>query len=118
MHQIIRHPAVLIFTIIVAVCIFISLDKSAHKAINSSTYMQTLEKERDEIATQVAQLQERYSQAQSPFIQEKIVRDELLLQKADELVVQLPASPEKIEKKTEELPMLTPWQAWVKTVLK
>ncbi|MBP7774748.1 hypothetical protein KA078_03075 [Candidatus Woesebacteria bacterium] len=117
-QQITAHPITLILAVVVSILLYISLDKSAHKATNSSAYVQTLEEQKNDVATEVAQLQQQFTLAQSPFTQEKILRDELLLQKSDEVILQLPALPISVEKNIESTKNLTPWQEWMSLVLK
>ncbi len=116
-QQITAHPITLILAVIVSVLFYISLDKSAHKATNSSAYVQTLEEQKNEVATEVARLQQQFTLAQSPFTQEKILRDELLMQKPNEVILQLPVLPIIMKNDTESTEKLTPWQEWKSLVL-
>lgn len=113
MRQIMTHPITLCLAVCVTVFLYLSLEQSAQKADHSSAYVQTLQKDRDALAADVQELEQRQARAGTPFAQEKILRNELLRQKPDEIVVTLPATRDASHIETgvpasEE----TAWQQW------
>ncbi len=112
MQQILKHPLTLISALIFTLFLLFSLDKSAHKATTSSAYVMTLEKERDSIAAEVTALQKKYADTQTQFTQEKILRDELLLQKKDEVIIQLPQVVVPAETAPVAQTEQSAWQQW------
>lgn len=111
MLNLLKHPAVALLITIFAVLYYLSLDSSAQKAAVSSETVGELEQEVDQISNEVAVLEKKLETANHPITQEKVVRNELLLQKSGEYVLQLPpiavteTTASKVEKKT-------PWQEW------
>lgn len=64
------------------------------------------------MASDVSDLERQAQEATSSLAQERIIRNELLMQKPDEIIVQLPAVEEIRLSNTEPSPTPTPWQAW------
>lgn len=112
MQRLFSHPITLIAVTVIAGVFFVSLDKSAHKAQTSVATIQDLKQETDKLHLEVDDLTQKVQAADSPLSKEKLIRDQLLMQKPGETVVQLPsiqdnkeASPAKAEEKT-------PWEEW------
>lgn len=64
----------------------------------------------DQLQEQVDDLEKSLEEAQAPFVQEKIIRDQLLLQKPGEYVVQLPTElvspePSQLDNQAEATPL-------------
>ncbi|PIR58848.1 MAG: hypothetical protein COU69_03560 [Candidatus Pacebacteria bacterium CG10_big_fil_rev_8_21_14_0_10_56_10] len=101
---------VLLFLVISAI-FFVSLRKTAQRATDSAEYVAELNQEISRLEEEVAELERRLETAQSDFTREKILRDELLLQKPGEQVVKLPPLPPQPPPPEPE-PEPEPWQAW------
>lgn len=116
MKQLIFHPLVVIVFTIVSIVITFSLYSNA-KEINSSTStIKVLEDQVDVEKEKVDNLKIKLEQASQDFTQEKIVRDELLLQKPGEYIVQISKDNNHTQtdkQKTEHSKTDKPaWQEW------
>lgn len=78
----------------------------------SSETVGVLDQEVSQIASEVSELQTRLETAQSPAAQEERIRNELLLKKPGEYVIQLPSMVEDSEDDV-ETPQLSAWEKWV-----
>lgn len=111
MINLLKHPVVALLITIFAVLYYLSLDSSAQKATVSSNTVEELEQEVNQMSNEVAVLEKKLDTANHPITQEKVIRNELLLQKPGEYVLQLPpievkeTPPPTVEKKT-------PWEEW------
>lgn len=111
MTSLLKHPIVLVTVTVVALFYYLSLDKSAQKADISSQTVQDLEQEIGQISGEVAILEKQLESANHPISQERIIRNELLMQKSGEYVLQLPTI-EVTEKIPPPAESKTPWQEW------
>src|SRR5688500_128724 len=109
MTSLLKHPFILVIITVVALFYYLSLDKSAQKAEISSQTVLDLEQEIGQISGEVAILEKQLESANHPISQEKIIRNELLMQKPGEYVLQLP-SIEVIEKTPPQAETKTPWE--------
>ena len=113
MKQLLFHPLTVIVITIISIVITISLFANA-KEINSSNNAIKILEDRVKIEKEkVNQLELKLDQASQEFTQEKIIRDELLLQKPGEYIVQISKNP--VTDKQEQQPTIeakTPWQEW------
>ena len=87
--KILYHPLTILGLTILAVMFFFSLDKSGKKTQNSSENIKVLEHEITQISQEVLTLEEKIAQTDSPEFKEKVVRNELLLQKPGEYILQI-----------------------------
>jgi len=117
MQRLLSHPITIVLFTVLALIFFISLDKNTQTAKHSATTLHGLETQNNALESDVQQLEKEVMTAQTNLAKEKIIRNELLLQKPGEFIVQLPpeAKSETIERKT--IPAETPWQAWKKILL-
>jgi cell division protein FtsB len=90
MTKLVYHPFIMFITTIVAIVFFISLDKSSHKTEISSENIKILEEEVHKMSNETIELEEKIIEADSEIFKEKVVRNELLLQKPGERVIQIP----------------------------
>lgn len=111
MRSLLKHPAVILLITILAVLYFLSLDSSAQKAEVSLETVAVLEQEVDEMASEVSVLEKQLEAANHPITQEKIIRNELLLQKPGEYVLQLPET-EVVEAQLPKAKEKSPWEEW------
>lgn len=105
------HPfTVIIFTIVVT-WLYASLLRTEGKMRTSTESVGVLDQEVRQIASEVSDLELQLSHAKSEAAQEQRIRDELLLQKPGEYVIQLP----NMEQQKPTRPpkqALSAWQEW------
>lgn len=109
--QFLRHPLALLLITLLAGLFSLSLHFSVRKTQISSEQVQLLDQEMNQMASEVSALEDEVKQAGTPEMQEKIIRNELLMQKNGEYVVQLPSTGSG----NANLPpqaSLSPWQQW------
>lgn len=113
MSSLLKHPVTVVILTLLAVFYYLSLDKSARKAAVSSQTVAQLHGEMDQVQSEVAQLHSQLESANHPITQEKAIRNELLLQKPGEYILQVPDLEvlEAVQRHSEEL---TPWEEWKK----
>jgi cell division protein FtsB len=87
--KIFNHPFVIIALTIVSIAFFLSLDKSGNKTQKSSENISVLEYEVNQISNEVIDLEAKIEETESEQFREKVVRNELLLQKEGEYVLQI-----------------------------
>jgi len=90
MIKLFSHPVAIIGYTIFCLIFFISLQATSQKTKTSSESLEVLDQEISRITQDVTHLQQQVAVAKSPTAQEKIIRNELLMQKPGEFVVQLP----------------------------
>jgi len=88
--KIVYHPISIIALTIVAIIFFLQLDKSGKKTQNSAENIRVLEGEVGTISGEIINLEDNINQADSQEFKEKVVRNELLLQKPGEYVLIIP----------------------------
>jgi cell division protein FtsB len=106
------NPITLI--VITALCLVFSfsLFNSAKKTRESSQELNVLEHEITTMKSEVERLEQASQEAEQPFTKEKIIRNELLMQKPGEYVVQIPDQTESVSTNLENSQQPTPWSAW------
>ncbi|MBP7842657.1 hypothetical protein KA017_01500 [Candidatus Woesebacteria bacterium] len=87
--KILYHPIIILALTIGAIMFFFSLDKSGKKTQNSSENIRVLEHEVGQISKEIIELEEKIEVVESGQFKEKVVRNELLLQKPGEYVLQI-----------------------------
>ncbi len=87
--KILYHPIIILVLTIGAIMFFFSLDKSGKKIQNSSENIKILEYEVGQISNEIIELEEKIEVVESEQFKEKVVRNELLLQKPGEYVLQI-----------------------------
>jgi cell division protein FtsB len=111
MKSLLFHPLTLVAYTVLIVFIIISMHQTVDQIQQSTETTSILDQEIQEIATEVSQLELAVEVAQSDLTKEQIARDELLLKKDGEIVLQLP----KIElptQRTASHSAKTPRQEW------
>ena len=88
--KLLYHPITIFVLTILIVSFFFSLDKSSKKMQSSSANIHILEHEVEQISNEVIELEEKINRTTSLQFKEKVVRDELLLQKEGEFIIQIP----------------------------
>jgi cell division protein FtsB len=101
------------FILVTVVCLLfsISLYKSAKRTSESAQDLAVLEKDIETMEQQLQGLREKEHQAEQPFTKEEIIRNELLMQKPGEYVVQIPETMENSDSPIIS-PTPTPWEQW------
>jgi cell division protein FtsB len=115
MNKILSNPLVLILAGIFFILFFVSLKQNAEKTAISTQSIQELETDIATLKNDIDLSQEKLNDAQSPLNQEKILRNELLLQKEGEIILQIPDIEEK--KETTPSPTPAPLEEWKKLLL-
>ncbi len=86
-------PLFLFIWIIICALISISLIKSLWKVFASQQRIHTLEQQKLTLEVENATLRQNITEANSPFMQEKMIRDELGMQLPNEKVIQIINAP-------------------------
>ncbi len=89
MAKLLEHPLTIILITIVSALLIISLRRTAKKSDQSTAEIAQLEEKAYNLSQEVKDLQDELEHSKSPTYKEKILRDQLLLQKDGEYVVQL-----------------------------
>lgn len=118
MQRIVYHPLFLITISALCIGLWLSLWQNQKDIRASRSLVTSLE---GDVATQragVAELQKKLDNSKNPLFQEQIIRDQLLMQKPGEYILQLPdISPKPVS--SASIPATpTPWEEWMKILLK
>ena len=114
MIKIIYHPFIIIILTIIGIIFFLSLDKSSQKTEISSKNIEVLELEINNMSLQTSQLEEKIIDADSDIFKEKVIRNELLLQKPGEIIIQLSsAESQKINFESSQVEVEKPLDSWL-----
>lgn len=111
------HPLVIALLTLAGLIFSYSLASNLHRTRSSTEHLSVLEQEIAEMASEVSELEQRASKAQSQEAQEKIIRDELLMQKEGEVIVQLPEINKNDLPLPSPSPSPTPWEEWKELLL-
>ena len=96
MGKIFENKLILAGVIILVVIFSISLRKTRLKTEYSAKVLEQKEHSLAKLEKEVAKLEENNRQLDDEFVKEKIIRDELLMKKPNEVVLQLPPESKKI----------------------
>ncbi len=104
--------------IVLALCgaIIWSLRQTSQKNSLTNQSLLQAKKEVEELKNTRQEMEQKTQQLQLPYAQEKIIRDELLLQKPDEAVIQLPALPTAAPVILTPSPTPRPIDKWLKLI--
>lgn len=127
--KLLYHPIVILTITILGIIFYFSLDTSSKQTQKSSENIAVLEHEINQISQDIINLEEKIEYTQSDEFREKVIRNELLLQKEGEYVLQIqdeaiknteencgincPECPECRENNS----AITPLQAWKELIL-
>ena len=111
MRNLLKHPSVVLLLTIFAVLYYVSLDSSAQKATVSSDTVEVLEQEVNQMTLEVSDLEKKLEAANHPISKEKVIRNELLMQKPGEYVLQLPPI-ESSETPAVQKAEKSAWEEW------
>lgn len=85
-----RSKVLLFFWIIVCAVILYALLQSISHTLNARSRLNDLESRNTEAEQRVQELEKKVAQADNPFAKERIIREELNMQKPGEVVLGLP----------------------------
>lgn len=105
----------MILFIVFVFSISLSLRETAKRAQMSKHELQTLESQVTQLEADYTQTQTILQEHQSSFARERILRDELLQQKTNEVIVQLPPITPPA-KPTQTVQQKTPLQEWKQAI--
>ncbi len=111
------NPVTAVITLLIGLAIIWSLRQTA---LNTNQTNQVVKEIRQEIQTLEAARDRETQKAQvstTSGIKEKIIRDQLLLHKPDETVLQLPALPSLAPTPANPTPTDSPWRLWQNKLL-
>lgn len=91
--RIVHHKIFAWGVVIFCLVTSISLVRNAWKLSHQPDHSQEENKQLQELQSKVDKLQQDINTQQQPFEQEKIIRDELNMQKEGEIIIQLPLLP-------------------------
>jgi len=108
----ISKPIILLLFIIISVIFYTSLDNNVAKLRESQSNVDILESSVSDQEQEITQLQSKLESSQNQITQEKVLRDELLLQKEGELIFKLPAIVDVSISPSPSPTPVTPWEEW------
>jgi cell division protein FtsB len=106
------NPLSLILVTVVSLFILYSLRSTANKTQISSEDIRVLDQEVTQLTSEVSSLEKQVELNQNPFYAEKNIRNELLLQKPGEYVIQIPEVSPKVLPTPLPTPSPTAWEEW------
>jgi len=111
LQKYLNNPFIIILLSTISIIFIISLKQNLQKIEVSQKNVEKLGQQVQKLETEIENKQTSLEKAQQPLAKEKIARDELLLQKENELVVQLPEI--RIEAEEKQVPEAkTNWEKW------
>lgn len=117
MQKLLQHPVVITILTVLAIIFYFSLEKSTHTAESSVATLKTLHQQTEKLNEEVVVLEKQLLDAESSMAQEKVIRNELLLQKPGEYIVQLGQFKETKSQAAHKEETATPWEKWKKVLL-
>ncbi len=114
MSKLLFNPVAFLGITIVSIIFSISLYKSAQRTSYSTENLKSLEEEVLEMEAEVLALETAIEESRQPFAKEQIIRNELLMKKEGEYVIQIP---DELVTKTQEIievEVSSPWEEWQK----
>ncbi len=111
MNKLFYNPISLIVFILVVFTISLSLRETANRASLAKKEVNSLDQEVQDLRTETLETQQLVESRQGEFVREEIARNELLLQKPGEIIVQLPPITPK-PMPTQVVQQLTPLEEW------
>lgn len=111
MFKLLAHPLVAVGMTILAVLFVLSLRKTAQKSEVASQNVAVLEQKITDLSRELEEEQKALEYDSSDFAREKILRNDLLLQKPGEYILQIPDE-NLVQNNTETASTKTPWEEW------
>ena len=116
MKNLFTHPAAIIVITILSGLLLLSMRRTAQKSQVSSQNVQSMERRINQLTGELEQEQRALEYESSPFAQEKILRDELLLRRPGEYVIQIPDEG-LVMSAVEEVETKSAWEQWRELLL-
>lgn len=110
--SVLLHPISAILITIVAVLTIISMRQSLEPITDAEQGLYRLEQEKQRLQEEIVAEKQKLEAASQPFYQEKKLRDELLLQKPDEIVIMMPEVTPIPRTPSPTPKIASPWEEW------
>jgi cell division protein FtsB len=114
LSKLLFNPITLVAITAFSLVFSLSLYNSAKKTRESAQQLNVLEQNITTMEEQLKTLEQTAQEAQQPFTKEKIIRDELLMQKPGEYIVQIPDETSEEVAALQASPTPKPWDEWKK----
>lgn len=114
MSKLIFNPVAFLTITIISIIFSISLYKSAQRTSHSTENLKIFEQEVLKTEVEVLALEEAIIKSQQPFAKEEIIRNELLMKKVSEYVVQIPDELVNETQNVSRAETLSPQEEWQK----
>lgn len=114
--KLLLSPIAVIILTVISIFFSISLYRSAQKSTFSAQNLEALEREVATVKQEVKSLEDSLEAAEQPLNQEKIIRNELMMQKPGEYVVQIANQEENTADTKEKMTSMTPLQEWKEVI--
>ena len=112
MQKLLRHPLFMLIVGVVAVIFVLSLHTTEQATQKKAAAVDQNQARVTELQLEKDRLQNQLNDAQQPFLQEEILRNELLEQQEGEVVIQLPSVAPNILPSPSPTPTTAPLEAW------
>ena len=112
MQKLLRHPLFMLIVGVVAVIFVLSLRTTEQATQKKAAAVDQNQARVTELQLEKDRLQNQLNDAQQPFLQEEILRNELLEQQEGEVVIQLPSVAPNILPSPSPTPTTAPLEAW------
>ena len=111
MKKLLAHPLVMLGITIFVILFVISLQKTAQKSNVATENVRLLEENNQLLIDQIEQEKDALEYANTDLSKEKIIRNELLMQKPGEYVIQIP-NDVVIDQQSGEVQQQSAWDEW------
>jgi cell division protein FtsB len=111
MKKLLYHPLIIIIITIISGLFLLSLKKTAQKSETAAKNVAVLEGQINQLAGQIETEKQAIEYTSSDLAKEKILRDELLLQKPGEYVLQIPEE-NRLNSEDSSIKQKSNWEAW------
>ena len=111
MKKLLAHPLVILSITIFVILFVISLQKTAQKSNVATENVRLLEENNQLLIDQIEQEKDALEYANTDLSKEKIIRNELLMQKPGEYVIQIP-NDVVIDQQSGEVQQQSAWDEW------
>lgn len=113
MFKLLKNPLALIFFTLITIAFYISLSKTQQKSLDTLSMIEESNQEKQILEQKKTDLEQKLQNID----EEKIIRDEFLMQKPGEYVVKIPLPEEKSESHQLKVEDKTNPQKWLDLIL-
>ncbi|MGD9129642.1 MAG: septum formation initiator family protein [Candidatus Woesebacteria bacterium] len=113
MNRFLSQPIILIAFSILSLSFILSLKKTENISHQSQKNVEILQNEVKKQSENIQELENKIAEADYPLTKEKIQRNDLLMQRPGEYIIQIPTET-KNENKKIAIEIESPWQEWKK----